>query len=267
MLSLSRGNYTGVVQHTANAGEILISTTEYFNNVQSSPLHYHENSHLSFVLRGNMLVKRNRTEYASESFSYMQAGEAHQNRVHSDHCKNINLELPASFFSRYNIPEPSIAMSGIMKQPASSLLMIRLYKELIIQDESFNESTHLLILSAIQRKDNMFTPSWVKQVRELLNDQWNEPVSLKQISEIIRIHPVTISKYFQRYFGAGFGEYRRRLKVERALAMMAHSKRSLTEISYECGFFDQSHFIKAFKENTRFLPAQYRNLCEQSAIK
>jgi AraC family transcriptional regulator len=33
---------------------------------------------------------------------------------------------------------------------------------------------------------------------------------------------------------------------------------SLSGIAYACGFFDQSHFIRTFKELTGFLPAQYQ---------
>ncbi|MFV8347795.1 AraC family transcriptional regulator [Flavobacterium sp. ZB4P13] len=35
---------------------------------------------------------------------------------------------------------------------------------------------------------------------------------------------------------------------------------SLTDISFECGFADQSHFIRTFKQQTGFLPKKFQNL-------
>ncbi|NRF37524.1 helix-turn-helix transcriptional regulator [Pedobacter sp. LMG 31643] len=46
------------------------------------------------------------------------------------------------------------------------------------------------------------------------------------------VHPVTVSKYFNRYFGMGFGKYRRQLKVERAIHLIATGNVSLTEVGY-----------------------------------
>jgi AraC family transcriptional regulator len=52
----------------------------------------------------------------------------------------------------------------------------------------------------------------------------------------------------------------RKLRVEKAMALMVSSHQSLTEIAYVCGFADQSHFIRIFKQHTGFLPKQYQKL-------
>jgi AraC family transcriptional regulator len=102
-------------------------------------------------------------------------------------------------------------------------------------------------------------PAWMKCVHEVMNDRWADTLSLKELSEAAGVHPVTVSHYFPRYFSCTLGAYMRKLKVEKALELLK-SGGGLTETAYACGFFDQSHFIKTFRELTGYLPAQYQKL-------
>ena len=40
---------------------------------------------------------------------------------------------------------------------------------------------------------------------------------------------------------------------------IAHSKKSWTEVAYECGYFDQMHLIKDFKQFTNENPSTFFN--------
>ncbi|SDF75353.1 AraC-type DNA-binding protein [Mucilaginibacter pineti] len=266
MLALTKGNYLGAVHGKVAANGVLIGLTEYSGDLNYSPMHYHENPHLSFVLNGTMSVRRkglSGTSQALEACSFMRAGEAHQNFLHSTKGKNINLELEPDFFRSYGLNESQLTPQTVKDHPGTSVLMLRLYKELMIGDESLNDSIHMLLLSIANdwKSDNTdAAPLWVNMVRELLHDNWNKAISLNDIALAANVHPVTVSKYFTRYFGTTFGEYRRKLKVERAAVMIGSSTLTLTEISYACGFFDQSHFIRAFKSSTHLLPLELRKI-------
>ena len=98
------------------------------------------------------------------------------------------------------------------------------------------------------------------QLQDLLHSRWNENLSLQELSTLINIHPVTISKYFPRYFSCTLGEYIRKVKVEKAVDLIKQEQMSLTALAYHCGFFDQSHFIRAFKTYTGFRPKEYQQL-------
>jgi AraC-like DNA-binding protein len=56
-------------------------------------------------------------------------------------------------------------------------------------------------------------------------------------------HPVHLSREFPKYFDTTLGDYIRATKVQRAVALLPNPGLSLTDISLECGFADQSHFI------------------------
>uniref|UniRef100_A0AAU6WQ45 Helix-turn-helix transcriptional regulator n=1 Tax=Chryseobacterium endophyticum TaxID=1854762 RepID=A0AAU6WQ45_9FLAO len=75
----------------------------------------------------------------------------------------------------------------------------------------------------------------------------------------MNIHPMHLSRDFQKYFQCNLGEYIRKLKVEKSLKIL-NDFESLAEVALECGFSDQSHFILCFKENVGITPLKYKNI-------
>lgn len=103
-------------------------------------------------------------------------------------------------------------------------------------------------------------PKWVKLVTDILHDRWNENMLLEELASLTGVHPVTISKFFPKYFRCTLGAYIRKVRIEKATNLILQSQLSLTEVAHHCGFFDQSHFIRVFKEVTGFLPKEYKKI-------
>ncbi|HZE85296.1 MAG TPA: helix-turn-helix transcriptional regulator [Puia sp.] len=69
------------------------------------------------------------------------------------------------------------------------------------------------------------------------------------------------SRQFERKFKefAGFSPklYSRIIRFQSAAAQYGNHTRTLTEIAYDCGYYDQSHFINDFKEFSGYHPKKY----------
>lgn len=103
------------------------------------------------------------------------------------------------------------------------------------------------------------TPQWVRELKEIMQDQIDTSLSLKEISKDLEINPSYLSREFSKYFDdLSFGEYIRKLRIEKALQLMQTTKYSLTEIAYLTGFTDQSHFTRIFKKHTGKNPSAFR---------
>ncbi|WBV58577.1 AraC family transcriptional regulator [Chryseobacterium daecheongense] len=50
------------------------------------------------------------------------------------------------------------------------------------------------------------------------------------------------------------------MKVNKSLDFLHRNYGSLTDIALECGFSDQSHFIRCLRKNMGVTPLKYRNL-------
>jgi AraC-like DNA-binding protein len=105
-------------------------------------------------------------------------------------------------------------------------------------------------------------PSWVGNLRELVHEE-NIEFSLKNLSDILQIHPTHLSRDFSRYFGTTLGNYVRLIKLNKAFNLLLTSKLSITEVGYQCGFYDQSHFTKHFKQAYGFPPKQLQRQISQ----
>ena len=120
----------------------------------------------------------------------------------------------------------------------------------------------LLDFLSLTGKHSAGQPHWIGVIDELLRDRWAEQVSLDELSVAAGVHPVTVCKYFHKYFGCTLAEYMRKLKIEHALPLIGAAGLNLTQIAYTCGFADQSHFTRTFKEFSGFLPHNYPSLAK-----
>lgn len=104
-------------------------------------------------------------------------------------------------------------------------------------------------------------PAWANELKEMIQDQMdtNMSLSLQQASDELEINPAYLSREFSKYFdNLSFGDYIRKLRIEKAMLLMETTKYSLTEIAYLTGFSDQSHFNRIFKKQTGENPSVYR---------
>ena len=100
--------------------------------------------------------------------------------------------------------------------------------------------------------------NWLIEVTNVLNRRWDEFVSLEELSEIVKLHPVTISKAFKIKYNIKIREYMRRLKVKKALYFILNSNQSFGQIAHQSGFSDQSHMNRLIRTHTGLTPAQIR---------
>ncbi|MBT5166888.1 MAG: AraC family transcriptional regulator, partial [Opitutales bacterium] len=63
---------------------------------------------------------------------------------------------------------------------------------------------------------------------------------------------------FSTYFGTTLGQYIRLQKVNKAILLITINEFTLTDICYQCGFYDQSHFTRSFLRVLHTTPAAYR---------
>jgi hypothetical protein len=104
-------------------------------------------------------------------------------------------------------------------------------------------------------------PPWAKELREIIQDQLdtNLSLSLNEISQSLQLHPAYLSREFSKYFdNQSFGDYIRKLRIEKAVGLLEDTKHSLSEIAYLTGFSDQSHFTRIFKKYVGMPPLTYR---------
>jgi AraC-like DNA-binding protein len=125
-----------------------------------------------------------------------------------------------------------------------------------------NPVEHLLIEvfeKYLKQKKSKKTPAWVTELKEIIQDQIDTSITLKQISKDLDINPAYLSREFSKYFDdLSFGDYIRKLRIDKAVEYLNKSDYTLTKIAYLTGFSDQSHFTRIFKKYSGKSPSEYR---------
>ncbi|WET03199.1 chromate resistance protein ChrB domain-containing protein [Flavobacterium sp. YJ01] len=137
-----------------------------------------------------------------------------------------------------------------------------LHKQNHLQNSPFESLLHEVYNKfLIEKKSNQKTPLWVKELKNIIQDQIDAQFTfdLKKISNELELNPSYLSREFSKYFeDLNFGEYVRKLRIEKAINLIQNTSYTLTEIAYMTGFSDQSHFTRIFKLQTGKNPSSYR---------
>tara|TARA_R110002073_G_scaffold123234_2_gene266892 strand:- start:77432 stop:78226 length:795 start_codon:yes stop_codon:yes gene_type:complete len=262
MKLLNKGEYTGEIVSKMTIHDSIVTTTHYSSKENNSDWHSHENLHICFVFQGGKAETKKETSYTQKggSIFFYHAQEKHRWISPNPVSKSANIEIGHDFLTQYSLKEPEIK-KAIQENVSAKTLMLKMQQEMILNESnSYNSLENLLLelVSFSKGSETKKTPAWITSLTELLHDQWNEPMSLHEIALIIGVHPVTVSKFFRKYFSCTLGEYQRKLKIEKSIQLIKESELSLTEIAFLCGFTDQSHFIRNFKKMTGFLPKDFQ---------
>lgn len=99
--------------------------------------------------------------------------------------------------------------------------------------------------------------SVVMQTIDYCINNITKPLTIKNVSTLLFVHPDYLSSLFRKETGTTFTRFIRHLKIETAKELMCHSNRTISEIAYYLSFNSQSYFIKVFKEETGQTPKEY----------
>lgn len=264
METLDKGVYTGkIIDQLKNEG-VYINTIHYTLESDNPGDHCHSNPHLCYLLQGNDIEKRNRKSYirnGGDIFFY-QSGEAHETVQINNLMKSLVIEFDISFLNKYDLDETKL-QNALKKSSHLKLSMLKIFKEMHLLDDRNSMTSiqlNLLNICSISEYSTKKLPEWLTKVEELLKDNWDTSISLDDLASAVDIHPVTVSKYFAKFHSETLSEYMRKTKVEHSLSLIKNSTKTLTEIAHDCGFADQSHFIRCFKDATNYLPKDFRKL-------
>jgi AraC-like DNA-binding protein len=130
--------------------------------------------------------------------------------------------------------------------------------------EFMRRVTHWLEQFLLRHAEDAATPGWipaVERAREYLQNRPTQSVTLPEVGAVAGVTVSHLVRAFSRSVGLPPKSYHAQVRLARARRLLAEG-RSATWVAYECGFADQSHLSRRFKECHGVTPgafqAQYR---------
>jgi AraC family transcriptional regulator len=105
------------------------------------------------------------------------------------------------------------------------------------------------------------TAAYVERVNlaiDYVASRLGQRLLLEDVARAAGLSPFHFHRVFQSLMGITLAEFVKRLRLERALFLMAHARRpSLTKVALECGFSSSSDFSRCFRQHYGAPPSTF----------
>lgn len=98
----------------------------------------------------------------------------------------------------------------------------------------------------------------LKQAVEYIQEHLGQDLSLSEIANELGMSQYYFCHLFKRSTGMSPHQYLIRQRVEQAKHLLKQPGRTVTSVALDCGFANQSHFAKYFRQCTGMNPKQFR---------
>ena len=124
-------------------------------------------------------------------------------------------------------------------------LVCRLLMELEKRDEK-----HLYAL-------NIHDIQTIYKVKEQILEHLGTPPVIKELAVCANMSPSKLKRLFKQIFGNSIFSYYQEFRMKEAARLLKEEKLSVSDVGYQLGFTNLSHFSRAFKEHIGMMPKQY----------
>jgi AraC family transcriptional regulator len=104
----------------------------------------------------------------------------------------------------------------------------------------------------------LLLPWQARKVREFIDGSLESKIRLQDCASKARLSASHFSRAFKATFGTTVIDYIQRRRVERAQQMMLLSDQPLSQIAVACGFGDQAHYCRVFRDVIGLSPNAWR---------
>ncbi len=98
----------------------------------------------------------------------------------------------------------------------------------------------------------------ISLIHEYLLVNYRNEVHLATLASLVNMVEGSLCRFFKERVGCTPFEYLNRIKVDFACKFLMDENLSITEVAFESGFNNLSHFNKQFKRNTGMTPSGYK---------
>lgn len=96
----------------------------------------------------------------------------------------------------------------------------------------------------------------IERIKSMLQSRLSEEILIRGLAEDCAVNPFTLLRKFKAATAITPHAYRMNCRIEYAKTLL-RSRAELSQVALACGFYDQSHFTRCFKELTAVTPGEY----------
>lgn len=237
-----------------------ISVTHGYYISNTFPVHFHSNFTLGIIEQGDReLSYRGMQIVLHENDIFMiQPFEPHSCKPmnHPTHCyKMISMPLdPSCYFPRLKIADADLLkdirkIHTIAEYENSGSNWVPLYDSIVLRLRKFAITDHHSVLE----RDVALN---IQKAKAFIEKNCHMDISLYQLASLACLSEYHFNRYFHKCYGLSPYAYYLVCKMKKSQGFLLNNN-SVTDTTYEMGFFDQSHFSRLFKKHIGVSPGKF----------
>lgn len=234
------------------------------------PSHAHSTDSITVGLAGQFRETIDGREYvgAPMTLLFRPAGATHTNRYGRERVRQLLFGFAPGMLEEFRrlgaleTRQPACLVGG-----APAAIAVRIYRLLRSgADHVVGLDVEELLLEMLRGAEDRVrvrpsegSADWLDRVEANVRSRLRDPPGLAELAREHDRHPVYLARAFRQRFGRSVGEHIRRLRVDRAVRILLHSHEPVGRLSFPLGFYDQSHFTRAFVDEVGIPPGRFRS--------
>lgn len=166
-------------------------------------------------------------------------------------------EFIKSEFSPIRFDDPFF-IERTLRRIISLTLKKDVHSELICANLIHNLLTELLIRSSSAGLSLSAMPQYVRNSVKYIDVHFKEAVSLDGLQKEFNISKYHLSREFKKHVGRTINGYLTECRLNCSKELLRFTNLPVSEIAFECGFNNVSHFIGQFRQAEGLTPHAYR---------
>jgi AraC-like DNA-binding protein len=234
--------------------------------VQRFPPHFHETFAIGVVETGETRLRTHRGVWIGGPGTILAfaPGEIHGADPLTADGYTYRMLYPSESFMREAGMTGAMFTRPVIEDAVIARALLEAHEPLMNGSDSVRaESRMRIALEALVRgydargtPDQSASAAVVTRAQAYLRNRFAERVRLASLAEECGVSRFQIIRRFRRVTGVTPFTYLAQIRVNRAQAMLSNGC-SLSDVAYSCGFSDQSHMTRAFKQAVGMPPGQY----------
>lgn len=133
----------------------------------------------------------------------------------------------------------------------------------ILNDLAISEDYSLLNADGYAFETKPQDSAKIDIIYKHINANFKNHISLEEMADLVSMTVPAFCRYFKKATGKTFTKLVNEYRVVHATKLLSESQMTITDICFECGFNNFSHFNKLFNEFTGKSASTYRNKMKQ----
>jgi AraC-like DNA-binding protein len=98
----------------------------------------------------------------------------------------------------------------------------------------------------------------ISEAIDFISNRFRDPITLNDVLEHTAMSRATFSRHFPQFTGQSFTEFLQQFRLEYCRRLLIEDAHSITELAFEAGFQNLSHFNRLFRERWGQTPREFR---------